>query len=155
MQKLPRAVQNVIVAAMRATIDLIRGKPPIPRPDYGPLDSIPMIGFKLIDAIRDGAVKLRGGIEEVTENGVRFSDGREEPFDDIILATGFRATVGFLGSQIGLDNRGFALRKDRVTSSEHPHLYFVGHNYDSTGALFNIRRDSKLVAAAIAAPSRT
>ena len=48
------------------------------------------------------------------------------------------------------DRRGFALRRDRVTSSEHPGLYFVGHNYDATGALFNIRRDSRLAAEAIA-----
>ncbi|HVS31003.1 MAG TPA: NAD(P)/FAD-dependent oxidoreductase [Thermoanaerobaculia bacterium] len=149
MRKLPRTAQNLIVAAMRRFVDLIKGPPPIARPDYGPLDSIPMIGFKLVDAIRDGRVKLRGGIDELTGDGARFTGGVEEPFDEIILATGFRATVDLFGSLIRVDRRGFAVRKDRVASADHPSLFFVGHNYDSTGALFNIRRDAGLVAEAI------
>ena len=50
-----------------------------------------------------------------------------------------------------LQRIGFALRRDRVTSAEHPGLWFVGHNYDSSGGLSNIRRDAPLAAAAAAA----
>jgi hypothetical protein len=50
-----------------------------------------------------------------------------------------------------VDERGFALRTDRVTSADQPDLYFVGHNYDATGGLFNIARDAPLVAERIAA----
>ncbi|MGZ8869196.1 MAG: hypothetical protein ACXW2P_12710, partial [Thermoanaerobaculia bacterium] len=55
----------------------------------------------------------------------------------------------FLSSLVTTDKKGFASRRDRVTSSDQPNLFFVGHNYDSTGALFNIRRDSTLCANAV------
>jgi cation diffusion facilitator CzcD-associated flavoprotein CzcO len=145
---LPRPARALVVTAMRKIVDAVKGPPPFPRAAVSPLEAIPMIGFRLVDAIRAGKVKVRGGIESFTAAGVTFTDGSEEAFDDVILATGFRAAVGFL--PVSTDRRGFALRRDRVTSSEHPDLYFVGHNYDSTGALFNIRRDSRLVAKAIA-----
>ncbi len=49
------------------------------------------------------------------------------------------------------DAKGFALRTARVTSVDQPNLYFVGHNYDATGGLYNIRVDARLVAGRIAA----
>ncbi|HEX6178784.1 MAG TPA: hypothetical protein VF057_10535, partial [Thermoanaerobaculia bacterium] len=137
-----------ILSGLRLLTELRRGASPIPRGSKSPLEAIPMIGFRLADAIRDGSVRLRRGLESVTRTGARFADGTEESFDEIILATGFRAAVGFL--PVSIDARGFALRRDRVTSAEHPGLYFVGHNYDATGALFNIKRDSRLAAEAIA-----
>ena len=41
-------------------------------------------------------------------------------------------------------------RRDRVVSIDQPALFFVGHNYDATGGLHNIRRDAPLVARKIA-----
>jgi len=34
-----------------------------------------------------------GAVKEVTQRGVRFADGKEEQFDAIILATGYRSNV--------------------------------------------------------------
>lgn len=143
MRRLPRPAREVIVRAMR----LVTPPPVIPRPAHGPLDAIPIIGFRLVDAIRDGSVKLRGDIESFLPDGVRFSDGREEPFDEVLLATGFRAAMPFLEGLVQLDARGFAQRRDRVVSVDQPDLYFVGHNYDSTGGLTNIRQDAPRAAA--------
>jgi pyruvate/2-oxoglutarate dehydrogenase complex dihydrolipoamide dehydrogenase (E3) component len=81
---------------------------------------------------------------------VRFTDGTERPFDVVILATGFRSALGFLDVPVRTDARGFAVRTDRVRSTDAPALYFVGHNYDSTGGLMNIATDSRLAAMAIA-----
>ena len=36
-----------------------------------------------------------------------------------------------------------------VASADQPRLYFVGHNYDATGGLTNIRRDAPLAAEAV------
>jgi hypothetical protein len=41
-----------------------------------------------------------------------------------------------------------------VTSADQPGLWFVGHNYDHTGGITNIRRDAPLVAEVIAARRR-
>jgi cation diffusion facilitator CzcD-associated flavoprotein CzcO len=153
MRRLPRRVREAIVAAMRRVVEARRGPPVLPRPTHGPLDAIPLIGFNLVDAIRAGLVIVRGGIERLTAHGARFADGRspdELPVDVVILATGFAPALQPLGQLVRVDQKGFALRRDRVASADLENLYFVGHNYDSTGGLFNIKRDAVEVAKRVA-----
>lgn len=149
VRKLPRAAQNVIVAAMASLTELRRGEPVLPRSARGPLDAIPVIGFGLVDAIRSGRVTVKPGIETFTRDGVRFTDGSESAFDDVILATGYAAALQPVRSLVRVDERGFAVRSDRVTSADQRGLYFVGHNYDATGGLHNIGRDARLVASRV------
>ena len=151
---LPRRARTVIAGLFGRITELLRGRPVLPKPAHGPLDSIPLIGFHLVDAIRAGKVTVRGGVTELTESGARFANGVEEPFDDVILATGYTAALAPLGGLVRPDAKGFAARTDRVTSADQPHLYFVGHSYDATGGLYNIRRDSVLAAERIAAGAR-
>jgi len=150
MRGLPMSVRRRIAGAVGTLTELRRGKPVLPKPGYGPLDAIPLIGFHLVDAIREGRVAVRGALSELTESGVRFADGVEESFDEVIFATGFTAALGPLGGRVRTDAKGFALRTDRVTSADQPRLYFVGHNYDATGGLYNIRRDAGIAADLIA-----
>ena len=154
MRALPKRARNALAGLVGRITELRRGKPVLPRPAHGPLDAIPLIGFHLVDAIRAGKVTVRGAVVALTESGARFMDGVEEPFEDVILATGFAAALGPLGDLVRTDAKGFAVRTDRVTSADQPHLYFVGHSYDSTGGLYNIRRDSALAAERIAAGAR-
>lgn len=151
MRGLPIAVRRRIAAGVGKLTELRRGRPVLPRPAHGPLDAIPLIGFHLVDAIRAGHVAVRGALGEFTPVGVRFADGAEEPFDDVIFATGFTPALAPLGGLVRTDAKGFAMRTpDRVTSADQPRLYFVGHNYDATGGLYNIRRDAGRVAERIA-----
>jgi cation diffusion facilitator CzcD-associated flavoprotein CzcO len=154
MRVLPKRARTVIIGLVGKITELRRGKPVLPKPAHGPLDAIPLIGFHLVDAIRAGKVTVRAGVMALTESGARFMDGTEEPFDDVILATGFMAALSPLGNLVRTDAKGFAVRTDRVTSADQPHLYFVGHSYDSTGGLYNIRLDSALAAERIAATAR-
>jgi flavin-binding monooxygenase-like protein len=151
VRKLPRRVQERLAAGVARITELRRGPPVLPRPAHSPLDAIPVIGFHLVDAIRAGLVRVRGGLERFTAEGVRFADGTTEAFDDVILATGFAPALDFLGPAVRRDAKGFALREGRVASADLPGLYFVGHNYDATGGLYNIRVDARLVAARVAA----
>jgi putative flavoprotein involved in K+ transport len=151
MRKLPAGLRRRIAAGVGKITELRRGPSPLPRPAHGPLDAIPLIGFHLVDAIRSGKVQVRGAIMELTETGVRFADGTAEPFDEVILATGFTAAIGPLGGRVRTDAKGFALRTDRVTSADQPNLYFVGHTYDATGGLYNIAKDAAIAADRIAA----
>ncbi len=150
VRKLPRGLQKRVVDAIGAVTEWRRGKSPLPKPAQGPLDAIPVIGFHLVDAIREGLVKLRGGIDRIEKNGVRFLDGNEEPFDVILLATGFKPALDFFREPVDVDEKGFAQRRDRVWSASEQALFFVGHNYDANGGLLNIRIDSKLVAERVA-----
>jgi indole-3-pyruvate monooxygenase len=151
MRSWPAGVRRAVAKAVGKITELRRGKPVLPKPAHGPLDAIPLIGFHLVDEIRAGRVAVRGGVASLTELGARFTNGVEEPFDDVILATGFTPALGPLGSRVRVDEKGFAARTDRVTSADHAHLYFVGHTYDATGGLYNIGRDAKLAASHIAA----
>ena len=80
---------------------------------------------------------MRAGVAELTSEGTRFTDGTTGRFDDIILATGFTAALDPLHGLVDLDAKGFL---------DQPDLFFVGHNYDATGGLHNVNRDSRLVA---------
>jgi cation diffusion facilitator CzcD-associated flavoprotein CzcO len=151
LRRLPRPAQELVVRQVQRVTDRTRGAPVIPRPAHSALDAIPIIGFHLVDAIKAGLATVKlGTIERLTPDGATFSDGTSAPFDAIILATGFTPALGMLGTLVRHDARGFALRRDRVTSADQPGLYFVGHNYDATGGLSNIRRDAVLVAGRIA-----
>ena len=156
--KLPRKAREVVVRLVGRIVEKRRGPPVLQRPAHGPLDAIPLIGFHLVDAIRDGLVRVRGGIDRLTRTGAVFTDGRtpaEMAFDVVILATGFTAALAPLGQLIRVDAKGFAVRRDRVESADHDSLYFVGHNYDATGGLFNIARDARIVAERIAESAAT
>ena len=150
LRKLPRRVQEGAVSAIRRISERRRGPPVLPRPPVSPLDAIPLIGFHLDSAIREGLVAVRPGIAALTPLGARFTDGSESRVDDVILATGFTPALAPLAGQLRTDAKGFALRTDRVTSADQPGLWFVGHNYDATGGLFNIRRDAPVVAERVA-----
>ena len=151
VRKLPRPAQEAVAEAVRRLGEKRRGPPVLPRPAHSPLDAIPLIGFHLVDEIRAGRVKVAAPISSFGSTTVRFTDGTERRFDDVILATGFSPALGILRGSIRLDSRGFALRSDRVTSADHPGLFFVGQNYDASGGLFNIARDAPLAAARVAA----
>ncbi len=149
--KLPRAAQEVIFARVQRRLEQRFGPPVLPRSPHSVLDAIPLIGFNLVECIREGRVRVQlGSVERLTPGGVHFSDGTEALADVVLLATGFEAALDALGSRVRRDARGFAIRTDRVTSADHPGLWFVGQNYDHTGGLTNIRQDSRLAANAIA-----
>jgi indole-3-pyruvate monooxygenase len=150
LRALPRAARDQVARAFGKVTELLRGPPVLPRPAHGPLDAIPLIGFHVVDAIRDGLVAVRGGVATFTDEGARFTDGRVEPFDVVILATGYAPALDPLQGLVRVDDRGFACRSDRVRSADHPDLFFVGHNYDAAGGLFNIARDARLVGRAVA-----
>jgi putative flavoprotein involved in K+ transport len=150
LRKLPVSWQTRITRAVSRMNEKRRGPPVLPRPKHGPLDAIPLIGFHLEDAIREGRIRVLPCIQEFTTDGVRFVDGSTAPFDAIILATGFRPALQPLEGLVRTDQGGFALRTDRVTSADQPRLWFVGHNYDSGGGIQNICKDAPLAADRIA-----
>jgi putative flavoprotein involved in K+ transport len=150
LRRLPRSAREAIVRQVQRAMERRHGPPVLPRPGHSPLDAIPLIGLHLVSAIREGLVTVRPGSVTLTPTGAHFSDGSADDFDVVVLATGFRPALAALEGLLRTDARGFAVRNDRVTSADHGNLFFVGHNYDSSGGLANIRRDAQLVAGRIA-----
>ncbi|EPS72404.1 hypothetical protein M569_02353, partial [Genlisea aurea] len=70
------------------------------RPQIGPLElktrfgKTPVLDVGTMDKIRAGQIEVRPGIRRIVgEEWVEFEDGREEYFDDVVLATGYRSNV--------------------------------------------------------------
>lgn len=114
---LPRPAQRVVEDVVAGVSARLRGPAVLPRPTRLGCSNVPLIGFHLVDGIRSGAIRLKGTVVGLTAQGARFADGSDEPFDQIILATGYRAALGVFGGLIGTDACGFGARRDRVSSA--------------------------------------
>ncbi len=154
LDMLPAPILRRAMRMTSAISNRFRGASAIPPPGDNPCAAVPLIGFHLTDGLKSGRIQLRRALREFTTDGVRFVDGSEQPFDTVILATGYRAALGMFGSSIALDRCGFGARSNRVISTDSPDLYFVGHNYGPAGGLRNIGRDARLAARLIASRSR-
>jgi Pyridine nucleotide-disulphide oxidoreductase len=144
LARLPRSSQRVMGEWFGHVSELVRGPGVLPRPSEKDCRQMPLIGFHLTDAIRGGRIRLQSGVAEFISEGVKFSSGIVQPFDVVLLATGYRAALGLLGSAVRTDGCGFALRDGLVVSADAASLCFVGHNYDLRGGLLNIGRDARL-----------
>jgi cation diffusion facilitator CzcD-associated flavoprotein CzcO len=60
----------------------------------------PTLSSDILNALRNGTVLSRVGIDRLEENRVRFSDGTSEEFDVIIWATGYRISFPFLDKSV-------------------------------------------------------
>ncbi|HUL75009.1 MAG TPA: NAD(P)/FAD-dependent oxidoreductase [Vicinamibacterales bacterium] len=151
LSPIPPAAQRALAAGLGSLARLTRGRAPLPPPAPTACPKVPLIGLHLTDMIRSGRIRVRSGIAAFTADAVRFSDGSEERFDQVILATGYRAALGPLRHLITVEPCGFARRRGRVTSADHPGLFFVGHTYSIAGAIFNIAGDARAAAGAVRA----
>jgi indole-3-pyruvate monooxygenase len=114
---------------------------------------IPLIDVGTIKLIKNGQVQVYPGIERFTEKGVRFTDGKQEDFDAVILATGYRPRVNaFLEDGLNAyDDQGTPLLSG--PESPVPGLYFCGFHISPTGMLREIAIEARRISAAIARPA--
>jgi indole-3-pyruvate monooxygenase len=122
---------------------------------YGPATQIrndkriPLIDVGTIKLIKQGHITVYSGIQEFTESGVRFTDGREAKFEVVIVATGYRPRVDtFLKAARVYDENGTPVSSGCETSA--PGLYFCGYHVSPTGMLREIAIEAKQISAAIA-----
>jgi thioredoxin reductase len=107
---------------------------------------VPLTDIGTLARIRDGSIRIRGGIDRFTPDGVVFANAREEQFDAVILATGFRPDLRRLIPD--LDGVFNAHGMPRVTGQETaaPGLYFCGHIASATGQLREIGIEAQRIA---------
>ena len=144
---LPGPMQRRITRGTGLVGSFLKRRPArLPRKrEFNKCMDVPVIGHSILDHIDAGRVRVRSEVAEFREQSVRFRDGTDWAGDTVILATGYRAAIGWMGSHGARDQCGFANRKDRVRSANQPDLYFVGHNYDGRGGLYNIRIDARRI----------
>ncbi len=114
------------------------------------LGKIPVIDLGTVAQIKAGTIAVRPGIETVGPHSVGFTDGREEPFEAIVLATGYRTGLADLLtpelSRKILNEKGYP-RGLWDTSPALRGLYFLGFQTPLTGILRGIRLDSERIVA--------
>jgi dimethylaniline monooxygenase (N-oxide forming) len=101
--------------------------PSWPLPSHRLLEGIPIISSDLLPAVHEGAVAVRPAVERLAEDRVRFTDATEEPFDDIIYATGYQLRFPFLGPELmSVNGREFPLYRRIVPPAVPAGLFFAG-----------------------------
>lgn len=112
----------------------------------------PLIDIGTIAKIKEGKIKVVGEMDHFRENGVQFKDHGFIEFDDVILATGYRAKIEELvekGEEL-LTPQGWPA--NQIATGYHEGLFFVGFdNYKTGGILGTIHSDSEIVVNAIKA----
>lgn len=114
---------------------------------------VPLLDVGTLERIRQGAIRVRGGIDRFTTDGVVFTGAQgengTEPFDAVILATGFRADLRGLLPQASdaLDERGAPRATGKPTG--HPGLFFCGQIPSPTGQLREIGIEAQRIAALV------
>ncbi len=129
------------------------GKPEHP-PSYDTRrGKIAVIDVGTLDQIKAGNITVLPGIEQINAKTVTFTDGRELPFDAIILATGYRPGMSsVLGDTLAanvLNERGYP-KKLWFNEPSLQGLYFLGFSIPITGVLYHLNIDSERVANHIA-----
>jgi cation diffusion facilitator CzcD-associated flavoprotein CzcO len=124
---------------------------------YGPITQIrndahiPLIDVGTIKLIRSGQITVYKGIQEFTEDGVIFNDGKQEHFDAVVLATGYRPRVNEFLTGLPTtvcDEDGTPLSSGRETSL--PGLYFCGYFVAPTGMFRAIAIEARQISESIA-----
>lgn len=113
---------------------------------------VPLIDSGTIAQIRAGRIAVRGGVERFTAEGVRFADGREEPFDAVVAATGYTPGLGDTLGALAELCAPMGLRPDGDTEPR-PGLHLCGFRISTRGMLNQIRCDAQAIAGAIAGRS--
>jgi cation diffusion facilitator CzcD-associated flavoprotein CzcO len=115
---------------------------------------IPVIDLGTLDQIKAGNIKVAPAIQQVNTRTVTFADGRELPFDAIVLATGYRPGLApILGKELStqiLNERGYP-KHLWFSSPDLKGLYFLGFTTPLTGIIYNLNIDSNHIAQHIAA----
>jgi Flavin-binding monooxygenase-like len=103
LREKPWLPRSILRPMMTRLLHLIVG----PWEKYGlakpklPLFAIhPTLNLNILSALRDGSVLPRPGIDRFDGQRVHFRNGKSEPFDTIVWATGFHISFPFLDSSV-------------------------------------------------------
>lgn len=152
LAKLPSRLADLLGAPIVRWVYADQERLGLSRPADGPFTDIrkrsriPVIDVGTIELIRNGQLRVRPGVERMTERGVVFVGGTEEPFDTVVLATGYRpAVLEFLESGDGVVGAGGTPRVSGGTPAA-PGLYFCGFYVSPTGMLRDIATEAREIA---------
>lgn len=71
----------------------------VPAPDHALFETHPIVNSQWLYFLGHGRIAVKPQIERFLGDRVRFSDGSEEAFDTVVLATGYRVSFPFLDDE--------------------------------------------------------
>lgn len=124
-----------------------------PPPSWRPFSShrTPVIDVGFVSALKAGKISVRPEIVSFTTTGVIYQDHREEPFDAVIFATGFRTGLEQLLEPAGLIDKNGYPRFPSGSRTSCPGLYFMGYFDSLRGFLYESNLASQRLAQEIKA----
>jgi cation diffusion facilitator CzcD-associated flavoprotein CzcO len=102
------------------------------------LNKTPVIDLGTVAQIKQGNIKIIKDISEFYDNGVTTIDGKEHPFDVVVLATGFKADVTDYNSNFKSILSPFELPSDLIGKDHFENLYFLGYNSNKQGGILGV-----------------
>ncbi|HEY6033216.1 MAG TPA: NAD(P)/FAD-dependent oxidoreductase [Kofleriaceae bacterium] len=110
---------------------------------------IPLIDIGTLALIRAGKIAVRPGVARMDGDAVEFADATREPFDAVVLATGYRPGVAqFLTAPGTLDERGIPTTSGTRTAI--PGLYYCGFYVSPYGMFRAINGEARAISRDIA-----
>jgi cation diffusion facilitator CzcD-associated flavoprotein CzcO len=151
-QRLPARVADALNApAIRLAVGSIESlgmtrAPKGPRRMVEEDGRVPLLDVGTVAQIRAGRIKVRGDIASFGPTTVTFTRSSQEPFDAVILATGFRPDLRALlpDARGVLSDTGTPLVSGRPTAE--PGLFFCGAVTSPTGQLREIGLEAVRIA---------
>ncbi len=111
----------------------------------------PVIDVGFVAALKAGKIGVRPGVRSFSASGVVYADGREEQFDAVIFATGFRSGLEDLLEPEGLLDGNGLPRFPSGAPTDCPGLYFMGYFDSLRGFLYESNLASQRLALVIKA----
>lgn len=124
------------------------------RADKGPLaqvvedKQIPMIDLGTLDLMRSGQIQVRPGIDRFEGAEAVFVDGRRDPFDAVLMATGYKVDLRpLLGDMPGLEPNGRPVESGTELA---PGLWTISYHAVPNGQLKEINIQARRIAGEVA-----
>ena len=125
----------------------------LPAPDWKPFSAqrTPVIDVGFVSALKAGKVGIRPEVQSFSASGAIYQNKREEPFDAVIFATGFRSGLEDLLEPVGLIDKNGHPRFRSGAPTTAPGLYFMGYFDSLRGFLYESNLASRRLAREIKA----
>lgn len=125
-------------------------------PEFGTIsqlkfqEKVPLIDVGTVSLIKQGVISVVPEIQKFNRDSILFKNGKEERFDAVLLATGYRSGLEsiFSGNPELFGEKGYP--KIRGSESELAGLFFLGFNNHVGGFLRNIGIEAKKIGNKIA-----
>ena len=131
----PARVQRALIKALlKVSVGDYR-RYGLPAPDHELFEHHPTINSELLHHLRHGRITPHPDLARFDGGEIVFVDGRREPIDLVVFATGFHVSFPFLApGVVDFDARGVAQLYGGVVPPRHKNLYVFGLGQPRYGA---------------------